>query len=154
MSDVVPRFYLVPFTAEHYLAMKPRQEEAAIQDYKPELVGRLLRSAAAYTLMDGDGSTDVPIVSGGILLYWPGVAELWFHGVQEATQHPVPVFRHSKRLVEQWIKDFNLHRIQLTIDASFLASYRFAEALGFELESRMPKWGPNQEEFLRYVRLP
>lgn len=144
------RFYLVPFTAEHYLAMKPRAEEAAIQDYKPELVGRLLKSAAAFTLMDGP----TPLVSGGILVYWPGMAEIWFHGIQDATKHPVPVFRHSKRLVEKWITEFNLHRIQLTIDASFLASYRFAEALGFELESRMPKYGPNQEEFLRYVRLP
>lgn len=132
------RFHLVPFTAEHYLALKPRQEEAALRDYKPELVGRLLTSAAAWTLMDGDE----PIVCGGILLYWTGVAEIWFHGGLESTRHAVPVFRNSKRLVNEWIKTFGLHRIQLTIDESFTASYRFAEALGFELESRMPKFGP------------
>ena len=144
------RFHLVPFTADHYLAMKPRPEEAAIRDYKPELVGRLLRSAAAHTLMDGD----TPLVCGGLMIYWPGMAEIWFHGTQDAAKYPVPVFRHSRRLVDKWITDFKLHRIQLTIDAAFLASYRFAEALGFTLESRMPKYGPNQEEFLRYVRLP
>lgn len=147
---MAPRFHLVPFTAEHYLAMKPREEEAALQDYKPEMVGRLLKSAAALTLMDGD----VPIVSGGILLYWPGMAELWFHGVQAATRHPVPVFRHSKRLVLKWAQDFKLRRVQLTIDSGFIASYRFAEALGFTLESRMPKYGPNGQEFLKYVFFP
>lgn len=144
------RFHLVPFKAEHYLALKPRQEEAALKDYKPELVGRLLTSAAAYTLMDGD----VPVVCGGILLYWTGVAEIWFHGTEEATRHPVPVFRNSKRLVRQWITQFKLHRVQLTIDESFTASYRFAEALGFTLESRMAKYGPDGETFLRYVLLP
>lgn len=144
----------MPFTAEHYLALKPRQEEAALRDYKPELVGRLLTSAAAFTLMERTAGGDQPIVCGGILIYWTGVAELWFHGSDESAKHVVPVFRNSKRLVNQWIKQFKLHRVQLTIDAEFLASYRFAEALGFTLESRMPRYGPGGEEFLRYVLLP
>jgi hypothetical protein len=144
------RFHLVPFTAEAYFAIPPRREEAAVQDYKPLLVDRLLKSTVAYTLMDDQ----TPIVCGGLWLFWPGMGELWFHGSDESTRHAVPVFRHTKRLVTSWIKEYAIFRLQLTIDASFIASYRFAEALGFTLESRMPRYGPNQETFLRYVLLP
>jgi hypothetical protein len=144
------RFHLVPFTAEHYLAIPPRKEEAAVADYKPLLVDRLLRSTVALTLMDDQ----TPIVCGGLWLFWPGMGEIWFHGSDASTQHAVAVFRNSRRLVQSWIKEYSIYRLQLTIDESFQASYRFAEALGFTLESRMPRYGPNQETFLRYVLLP
>ena len=144
------RFHLVPFTREHYFAIPPRKEEAAVADYKPLLVDRLLRSTVALTLMDDQA----PIVCGGLWLFWPGHGEIWFHGSDESTRHAVPVFRNSKRLIARWIKEYKIFRLQLTIDESFLASSRFAEALGFTLESRMPCYGPNKETFLRYVLLP
>ena len=144
------RFHLVPFTAEHYFAIPPRKEEAAVADYKPLLVDRLLRSTVALTLMDGE----TPIVCGGLWIFWPGMAEIWFHGSDASTPHAVSILRHSRRLLQTWIKDYGIFRLQLTIDASFTASYRFAEALGFTLESRMPRYGPDRQEFLRYVLLP
>jgi len=60
----------------------------------------------------------------------------------------------ARRLVDEWTEEFKLHRVQITIDESFKASYRLAVALGFTLESRMPKYGPGQENFLRYVFFP
>jgi len=60
----------------------------------------------------------------------------------------------ARRLVDEWTEEFKLHRVQITIDESFKASYRLAVALGFTLESRMPKYGPDRENFLRYVRFP
>lgn len=144
------RFQLIPFRAEHYLALAPRPEEAAIRDYKPLLVERLVQSACSATLTDWDR----PIVCGGMFLLWTGVGEYWFHGTWEAAQHPVPVFRNAKRLVDTWARLHRLHRLQVTVEEQFAVSVRFVEALGFTLEGRMERYGPNQETFLRFVRLP
>lgn len=144
------RFSLVPFIAEHYLSIVPRLEEAIVGEHKQLLLGRVLTSASAYTLL----YNDVPLVCGGILLYWNGVGEIWLHGSVDVIRHPAAVFRLALRLVKKWKQQFHLHRIQITVDEGFPASARFAEALKFTFESRMERYGPNRETFLRYVLLP
>ncbi len=144
------RFRLVPFTAEHFFEIAPRPEESELGKHKLLLLSRLLTSASAYTfLYDG-----VPLVCGGVLLYWNGVGEIWLHGSADVAKHPAAVFRLALRLVKEWTQQFHLHRIQITVDEGFPASARFAKALGFTLESRMERYGPNRETFLRYVLLP
>ncbi len=148
--SVTNRFQLVSFEAEHFFAITPRPEENELGRYKAQLVNRLLSSASAYTLLY-DGR---PLVCGGCLLYWNGVAEIWLHGSEEVMRHPAAVFRLALRLIALWTRQFALHRIQITVADGFPASVRFAKALGFDLESTLLKYGPNKETFYRFVRFP
>jgi RimJ/RimL family protein N-acetyltransferase len=115
-----------------------------------EIAGRLARSDGAYTVfLDG-----APLFSAGIHLFFPGSGEVWFVGIDhDLMRHNARATTDAARsLLETWARDHKLHRVQASVDAMHTEAWRFVLALGFKMEGEMKQYGPNREDYYRFVR--
>lgn len=132
---------LIDFTIDHLMKMRASQ-----------LVGIDL---SIYTHVDGPAKTLVlgsDIVGcGGIHKLWNGVGEAWLILGDEALKHPIMVAFCSARIFRDIVNGF--HRIQAHVLEGFDRGIKFAEMMGFEHEGLMKQFGPNRENYHRYVIL-
>jgi len=82
------------------------------------------------------------VACGGIEVVWPGVAEAWCL-FPHAMSHCEMLPRHAKRILQQWIEDYQLVRVQAPLRADFQTGIRFAEWLGFRCEGRLRRYHPD-----------
>lgn len=132
---------LIRFKIEHLEKMKASQ-----------LIGMDL---TAYSHTEGPAYTwikdDKIIGSGGIQRLWDGVGEAWLIIGDRALEHPVLTGLKSIRMFKAMVEGF--HRIQAHVLDGFEKGVQFATAVGFEHESLMRQYGPNKEDYHRYVIL-
>lgn len=82
------------------------------------------------------------VLSGGLFVLWPGVAEAWAVLGNFATQHPMWSHRIVKRKLKALLADIYFHRVQMHVTASDEKANRWAEALGFYFEGCLRKYSP------------
>ena len=132
---------IISFTIDHL-----RQIEAS------QLVGMDL---SAYQHTKGPAMTLVKygeiIGCGGVNELWGGVGEAWLILGDKAFDYPVTVLRQTVRNFRTMIGKF--HRIQAHVLEGFDKGVQLVSALGFELEGTLKQYGPNKENYLRYVIL-
>lgn len=132
---------LVRFKIEHLKNMKASQ-----------LIGMDL---TAYTHTEGPAQTwikDEKIMGcGGIQKLWGGVGEAWLILGDHALEYPVLVGLKSIRMFKVMVEGF--HRVQAHVLDGFDKGVQFVNAIGFEHESLMKQYGPNKEDYHRYVIL-
>lgn len=132
---------IITFTIDHL-----RQIEAS------QLVGMDL---TAYQHTKGPAMTLVKygeiVGCGGIHELWKGVGEAWLILGDKAFDYPIEVVRQAVRNFKRMINGF--HRVQAHVLEGFDKGVQFVNAMGFELEGEMKQYGPNKENYLRYVIL-
>lgn len=110
---------------------------------------------SAYRHTAGPANTlildDIPVACGGIHELWKGVGEAWLILGDEALEHSVIVLRHVVILFKRMVRDF--HRIQANVLSGFNEGVQLVSALGFKLEGPLKQYGPNKEDYQRYVIL-
>lgn len=77
---------------------------------------------------------------GGVVQYWPHVAEGWYCLSKEAAQYKTQMVKCIRKITEQAIKELDLHRIQSTIRVDFERAIKLAEFVGFKCEGKMAKY--------------
>ena len=65
----------------------------------------------------------------------------------------LPIHRHVMSVLESSYSKHSLHRIETVVRVGFDAGVRWAEMLGFSLEGRMSRYGPDRSDYLLYARL-
>ena len=108
-----------------------------------------------YNHTDGPAMTfirdDKIVGCGGIHRLWKGVGEAWLILGDDVFQYSVVSARHIVRLFKGMVTDF--HRIQAHVLNGFDKGTQLAESIGFTHESLMKQYGPNKEDYHRYVIL-
>ena len=90
----------------------------------------------------------------GIFPHRTGVGEAWTLMLPStAKQYSLDLHRAVKEHLPQMVEAFGFWRIEANVKAGFVKGYKWAEALGFQLESLMPLWGPSKETYARFVWL-
>ena len=90
---------------------------------------------------------------GGLEIVWPGVAEAWFIVCEADKMCNISVAAATKEKLDDWIKEYELVRVQSPLRADFPQGVRFAKWLGFEYESIMPKYHPDGCTAWMYSRI-
>lgn len=104
----------------------------------------------AYTAFDGDRI----LGCAGVLILWDGFGEGWVWINKElAEKHALWFHKTVKGILWAIIKEYDLRRVQCTVDINYVMGTKWARALGFKEESQMPDCGPKGETFVRYVIL-
>jgi hypothetical protein len=92
------------------------------------------------------------VASAGIQVGWPGFGIAW------AVVGPVKDKRRLHYAVAKGFAELvarhRLRRVEASVQQDIPQHVRWALLLGFQVESEMPKWGPNGETFLKMVRFP
>jgi hypothetical protein len=141
-----------PFTLEHLQNLQCRSFEAREQQLAPLEVRHwqfLLEAGAAYTMLAAEGI----IGCMGLFLLWPGVAEGWAYSTDLTPKYALSVHRAVKKGITRFMKAFNLRRLQIRVHVDNAVGRRWAERLGFSLESVMRQFGPDGGDYCSYVML-
>lgn len=128
-------------TADHLAQIRPQ----AAQSFEAAVQG--------LAVPPGDGWAAVvagqTVAAAGLIELWPGRAYAWALLDRDAGQHMVGIVRAIRSRLDAAC----LRRIEMAVDAEFKPGARFAELLGFHLESRARAYFPNGGEGLVYVRI-
>ena len=96
---------------------------------------------------------DKPIVSGGIIQLWNGVADIWLIIANDSNKHKFFLIKNIKKHLEETIVKRKYVRLQTTVREDFLIGKRFAELFGMKQEGLMEKYGLDGKNYFRYVRI-
>ena len=94
-----------------------------------------------------------PILAGGIIPLWDGVAEGWVIATEDVWNYPLSVAKAIRKDFARVAKENNITRVQSAIRKDFFEGQRFAEWLGLEKEGLMRKWGFDGSDQYMYARL-
>lgn len=143
-----PTIEIVPFRREHYERAVGLTSLSGMTSARAGLLYE--RGGPAFTgLVDGE-------VGGcaGVVLFWPGVGEAWAVLTETGREHPVQATELVRTGLRTVIDGMRLRRVQADVSADFLPGHRWIRLLGFSYEGTMPRYGPNGEDFVRYVMFP
>ncbi len=97
-----------------------------------------------YTLYHNDS----PVACGGFVKIWPGRWQGWALLNTLTPKHMLVITRHAKRIL-----DLAIGRIEISVDKEFAPGHRWAELLGFEVETPLMRaYGPDGKDHVGYVR--
>lgn len=89
----------------------------------------------------------------GCYRQWRGSAQLWAVFDVESEKYPIALRRGCLQLIDFAVKKQELHRVSLTVKASYTKGNRFAHSLGFDLEGKMLAFLPDASDANLYARL-
>ena len=152
LPDLPPQIALVPFNPAHALNM--RIGDGGVLAMRDSISMRDLMYAQAST---GNAITALlngtPAVSFGSVHIWKGVEEMWCLMEERARKHPVAMTKIAIAYRDFRVIAGNLHRLQLTVRCQDQRAFRWATAIGFELEGQMRRYGPDGSDFYLMSRV-
>ncbi len=136
------------FHPEDIVRITYRENEAKmLSQVDREKIDYMVQQGPAYTaVLEGK-----VLVCAGVSILWKGVGEAWLLTHPDIGDYRIWFYRKLKKMFNLIIKKYKLHRVQSDVDCNFQESCNMMEHLGFEIESLMQSYGPNKEDFVRYV---
>ena len=131
---------VIPFKPEHLHAIKPK----AIHNGE---IPRTIQTEAV-TVMDGP----TPMAIFGMFVFVPGVLHIWALVSDDVYRKPIAFFKVVRNLLDFYEDRTKPRRVQMDVKAGHPELQKFAEALGFEHEGTMKRYGANGEDFHLYGR--
>lgn len=136
---------VVPFKREHLFELKLQRAQAMFyEQFTPEYGYALEESGNCFTGL----ANGTPVVCAGVVEQWHGRGLAWALIAESAGPHFVVITRAVKRFLDiaPW------QRIEAQVDAEFGRGIRWAEMLGFEVESKMSRFTPEGRDAFMFVR--
>ena len=103
----------------------------------------------SFTLLVDDN----PILAGGIVPLWNGVAEGWVMASKEVNDYKIKSASAVKKRLDLLCNNNNIYRLQTAVKAEFKTGVRFAEWLGLKNEGLMTMYGPDQTNYYRMAKI-
>jgi len=123
--------------------------DSVLDEKERSLLKYKLRSGPAFTVELGEEI----LACGGIVILWPGVGTTWMNVSDNISSHKIWFHRTVKRMLLQIISIYKLHRIDAAIRVGIERDEKWAYKLGFTPEGPLNAYGPNKEDYYRFVRL-
>lgn len=139
------RVEVIPFEPEHLTMIDFPVENAAEMD--PLTLGKAHKAMGPCASLAIAGHV---YASGGLTIHWKGTAEMW---ATIGKERPLSVLGAMKRQVNAWVEEYGLDRVQAITDPEWKGGCRFLEWLGFTMECRLRKMGPNGVDKALYARV-
>lgn len=137
---------IVPFKAEHIFALRLQAQQAHHHGVlNHEYAHALEACGGSYTaIVNGR-----PVACAGIVEQWAHRGLAWALIGEDAGRHFVAITKAVRRMLD--IAHF--HRIEMQVNCEFPQAIRWAQMLGFEVESKMRLFTPDGRDAFMYVRL-
>tara|TARA_R100000935_G_C2745334_1_gene127571 strand:+ start:65 stop:526 length:462 start_codon:yes stop_codon:yes gene_type:complete len=103
----------------------------------------------SFTLLVDDN----PILAGGIVPLWNGVAEGWVMASKEVNDYKIKSASAVKKRLDLLCNNNNIYRLQTAVKEEFKTGVRFAEWLGLKNEGLMTMYGPDQTNYYRMAKI-
>ena len=95
---------------------------------------------------------ETPIVSGGIVPMWKGVAEGWVLSSKHILDYKIKAASLIRKRLDYLCTNNKIIRLQTAVKEEFLTGVRFAQWLGLEKEGLMKYYGLDQTNYWRMAK--
>ena len=102
----------------------------------------------SFTLM----LDETPIVSGGIVPMWSGVAEGWVLSSKHIDNYKIKAASSVKKRLDYLCTNNKIIRLQTAVKEKFFVGIRFAQWLGLEKEGLMKYYGLDGTNYWRMAK--
>jgi hypothetical protein len=141
---------IIPFESHHVEMMELREPDrlslAGMQDRKIKVDKD---SGEAWTGMVDEGV----VACGGIIFLWPGVGWAWLLTGTLIRTNAISFHKAAIEKLKEMEDKYNLHRIQCSVNADYVASRKWLEKLGFTKEGLMKKYDTRERDYYMYARV-
>ena len=137
-----------PYKPEHGKLLRPKGIFSKMEHFSIDALYMQPNSYIESILVD-----EHPIAVIGMVVLWPGVAEVWSVISEEARETPISFHKCVLSSLVCHETVLKLHRTQMCVRADYEEGLRWAESLGFKSEGVMLKYGPEGNDFFRYARV-
>ena len=103
----------------------------------------------SFTLL----ANNFPILAGGIVPLWNGVAEGWVIASKRIYDHTIKSVSAIKKRLDLLCTNNNIWRLQTSVKEEFETGIRFAEWLGLKKEGLMLMYGPDKTNYYRMAKI-
>jgi hypothetical protein len=97
-------------------------------------------------------TTEKIIGCAGILPIWGGVGHAWVVLGNDYKKHRIWIHKQVKDMFVKIAIGGQFKRVQANVQCDFHNATRWVEAMGFERESTMKKYGPEGKDYYMYTR--
>lgn len=142
---------IVPFQRSHMYQIELKGFEREYLNAFPDYIDHIANGADPDHSWTGIVFNKIVCIF-GISMLWPGVGEMWMIPSVHISDSPIAVVRASKKIISETITELDLWRLQVTVNVNNLQAFRFAKALGFNVECVMTKYGPEGHDYYMMFR--
>jgi len=143
---------IVPFLPNHLhsLELKPFELEYVehIPDYHEYVAENALRGFSWTGICQGR-----PVAVFGVRPLWSTNFEAWMVPGEGIERNAIAVLRGARHILDSVIVEFGLLRLQITVRCENEVAFRFAKRLGFKVESKMLRFGPEGADYYLMTRI-
>jgi len=152
LPDLPSQITLVPFIPAHALVMRVTDRSALTMQESVSLEQMMYVQAASghaiTALLNG-----TPAACFGSVHVWNGVEEMWCLLEERARKYGLAMTKIAIAYRDFRAIAANLHRLQLTVRCGDQRAFEWAKAIGFELEGKMQRYGPDKSDFFLMSRV-
>ena len=102
----------------------------------------------SYTLLFNNN----PVIAGGIIPIWDGVAEGWVMSSKRVFNYKIRAASAVKKRLDYLCINNNIRRLQTSVKEEFKTGVRFAEWLGLKKEGLMKYYGLDGTNYWRMAK--
>lgn len=142
---------IVPFKPEHMVNIEKADIDADIMVFLGDIDLRAAgyaRGGPAITML----SDEIVLAVGGVIQFWKGVGEAWMMVAPEGRKKSLSLYRYMDEFINICFLKYSFHRIQTSIVFGHNEAHKCIMRLGFMPEGMMVNYGPQKENYVRYVR--
>jgi RimJ/RimL family protein N-acetyltransferase len=148
---VVPGVYYAPFHPAHLemidaLELKVKTP-AQLVEWKEIIEAQATIGTAITAYLHGK-----PVACFGFMPIWTGVAEMWLLIEERGRKYGKSLTRAALKVSDFAVLSNNLHRLQITVRCGDIRAVKWAQAIGFEKEATLHKYGPDGSDFYIFSR--
>jgi hypothetical protein len=143
---------IVPFRPSHADKIELNDRELYYEGYCPNYRAMLRRTAEAGLSWTGVYNEKVVVCFRGSTV-WPGVGEAWLLSSPSVSDHALSVVRSSRMIFADIFKTEAFSRVHISVDSANDSAFKFAKALGFEVEGIMRQFGPDGSNYYMMARI-
>jgi len=151
----------VDFDPKHMNLIETAADDPDVEmlDFMQTIDERALEYSKAgpcRTLLEESGHHAIAptiLAVGGVVYLWEGVGELWLMVSPSGRKCKKALWKFMSDFCEDCMGQYKFHRIQASVVVGHRDSHRTMLHLGFIPEGMMAHYGPNRENYIRYVRL-
>jgi hypothetical protein len=142
----------MPFHPAHLEVIEPEEFKkmgaAQLQQWKELITAQARNGVAITAYLHGR-----PVACFGYLVMWTGVAEMWLLIEERGRQYGKSLTRAAITVRDCAVLSGNLHRLQITVRCGDIRAVKWANALGFDQEAVLRRYGPDQADFYIFARI-
>lgn len=97
-----------------------------------------------------DGKVEACI---GMFVLWDGNADVWTYISNKCKEHPIAFHKAVARILDAYQNGLGAKRVSAGTPANFTEGCRWLESLGFKVEGKMLKYGPDGSDWWLYARV-